>query len=387
MRILCVTHAYPRWDGDVAGAFIERLNVALLARGHAMTVIAPADEGKGGEEERYGIRVHRVRYGAPERETLAYRGTLVQAARSPMGFVGAIGLMRALRRAVRTAPPADVIHVHWWIPGGLAVWAARRGTPYVLTLHGTDVQLLDAIPLARVPARRVARRAAAITAVSTFLGDLATRHGVPVGHALPMPVEVAQFARQSTGGGGVFSLGRLTKQKRIDLLLDALAHAARAGHALELTIIGDGPERAALERRAETLGVARTTRFLGAIAPERVAEVLAPADVFAFPARGEGYGLVVAEALMDGIPVVALADGGGALDIARPAATAGAARIVEPDDAAALATALIDLAGDSAARARAKTEGARLRAALAPERVAETYETVLAHATHRPDVA
>ena len=83
MNIICVTHAYPRTEGDVAGAFIHRLMVALHDRGHAVDVIAPADRGRSSDREPLqGVPVTRVRYAAPEQETLAYTGTMVGAAKS-----------------------------------------------------------------------------------------------------------------------------------------------------------------------------------------------------------------------------------------------------------------------------------------------------------------
>jgi hypothetical protein len=88
-----VTHAYPRYDGDVAGAFVERLAVALRGRGHAVHVVAPSDAGRGGEEIRHGVPVSRVRYAPAHRETLAYRGTLAAEGRTPAGLVGGATLI------------------------------------------------------------------------------------------------------------------------------------------------------------------------------------------------------------------------------------------------------------------------------------------------------
>ena len=73
MHIVFVTHAFPRWDGDVAGTFIERLAQALVALGHRLTVMTPSDKGRGGPERRSGVDVQWVRYAPAERETLALR--------------------------------------------------------------------------------------------------------------------------------------------------------------------------------------------------------------------------------------------------------------------------------------------------------------------------
>ena len=73
MRVVFVTHNYPRAPGDLAGAFLHPLAVALRQRGHDVRVVAPSDAGRGGEEEFDGVRVTRVRYASPDREPGAPR--------------------------------------------------------------------------------------------------------------------------------------------------------------------------------------------------------------------------------------------------------------------------------------------------------------------------
>ena len=123
----------------------------------------------------------------------------------------------------------------------------------------------------------------------------------------------------TTGGGGAVVIARLTPQKRVDLAIETVAFLASCGHELPLTIVGDGPERGALERLVER---ARRPRR-SCTSPARCASVevpgyLAHADLMIFPAQGEGFGLVAAEALMAGVPVVACWDGGGVLDVVPP---------------------------------------------------------------------
>jgi glycosyltransferase involved in cell wall biosynthesis len=377
LNVVFVTHAYPRRDGDLAGVFIERLVQALVGRGNAVHVIAPADRGKGGKELRHRVPVTRVRYAPAALETLAYRGTMVSGVRTPWGAAAAATLVWRQARAIATVcrdANSQLVHAHWWIPGGFSAWLAGRR--YIVTLHGTDVALLEHSAAARLVARRVLQRAAAVTAVSSYVAERGARAtGLDAGRIViqPMPVDTAAFAHTGAGGGGVVTVGRLTTQKRFDLVLDALARLRAAGRTLPFTVVGDGPERANLERRARALGVAAQTRFLGAIPPEQVAAVVGDADVFAFPAQGEGLGLAAAEALMLGIPVVAATDGGGVMDIV-PAR--GAGRLVPPHDPAALGAALDELARDPESRRRAAEAGAALRRRLEPAAVAERFEAV-----------
>jgi len=385
LNLACLTHAYPRWEGDVAGAFVERLVLALKARGHGVHVVAPADAGKGGKELRHQVPITRVRYAPARWETLAYRGSMVAAARSPAGFLSATSLVcrqaRVVARLCREEQ-LELVHAHWWIPGGVSAWLARR--PYVVTLHGTDVALLERSPPARVLARRVLRGAAAVTAVSSYLaGRAAHVAGLDQGRILvqPMPLDTRAFTRPSRGGGGggIVTVGRLSAQKRIPLLLEAVAELRATDRGLPLTIVGDGPERSALERRATELGVADLVRFLGEVPPARIPDVVGDADVFAFPAIGEGLGLAAAEALMLGVPVVATRDGGGITDIVP---SNGAGRLVPPD-ARELARAIRELAGQPDSRRLAAEAGAALRRRFEPAAVAERFEGVYRQAVER----
>jgi glycosyltransferase involved in cell wall biosynthesis len=371
VRVVFLTHNYPRDPGDLAGAFLATLARALVARGVEVRVVAPSDRGRGGDGTEQGIVVRRVRYASPERETLAYGGLTRSLARGPAGLTGLVALRRALRRAAaeEMADGADLIHAHWWIPAGLAV---PRGAPFVLTSHGSDAALLPRSRAARFLARPVYARARVVTAVSRelagWIGTSMHRHVGP-DHVHPMPVDAADFP-WSTGGGGLVVVARLTRQKRVHLAVEAVACLAAIGVELRLTVVGDGPERAALERLAEERGVAHLVRFAGRVAPHEVPSFLAAADLMLFPAQGEGLGLVAAEALMAGVPVVACWDGGGVLDVVPEQ---GAGRRALPSGEA-LADAALDLlhAPDRAAAVRA--DGERLRIELSPARVAEVCE-------------
>jgi glycosyltransferase involved in cell wall biosynthesis len=237
---------------------------------------------------------------------------------------------------------------------------------------GTDVALMRPLP-ARPLARRVLGRAARVTALSTFLADEARRivrlRRLEIDR-IPVPVDVERFRERRAGGGGVVYLGRLSHQKRVDLLLDAVC---QAGIRAPVTIIGDGPARRELERRAQGLGL-HNVDFRGTLSNEEVPAIVASADVAAFPSRAEGLGLAAAEALMLGVPVVATSDGGGVLDLVRD----GEGACVVPPTAEAVGAALLRCLGDPSLRVAAIRAGEQLRADLAPDAVAGQFERVYA---------
>jgi len=371
VRVVFLTHNYPRWSGDLSGSFLGTLAAALVRRGVDVRVVAPSDAGQGGEEEVDGVRIRRVRYASARGETLAYRGTMAAALRAPGGWRALAGLWRALRRAAREeiAAGADLIHAHWWVPAGLA---APPDVPLVLTAHGTDAAMLRTSRLARRLARPVFARARVVTAVSRELAGWvqnATGRHIPADKVHPMPVDTGTWP-WTTGGGGTIVVSRLTPQKRINLAIETTAFLASCGHDLPLTVVGDGPEREALERQVERLGIAPFVRFAGAVAPNEVIGYLGRADVMLFPAQGEGFGLAAAEALMAGVPVVACWDGGGLLDVVPET---GAGRLTLPS-AEALSDATLDLLQDPDRMALARLVGESWRARLSPEHVAELCE-------------
>ena len=388
MRVVAVAHAYPRWDGDVAGAFIERLCVALRDRSHSTVLVVPADEGNGGRVRRNDIEIRRVRYAPRSRETLAYRGTMADAARSLSGLLSVASMIASQAGAVFGAVReghADLVHAHWWVPGGIAALLASVGThrPFVVTLHGTDVAILKRSNAARRLARVVLQRAAVVTAVSRYLAEEAAAVGGLDPDDIvvqPMPLDVSLYERQSRGGDGIVTVGRLTRQKNISVVLEAVALLKKRDKVVPLKIVGDGPERRSLEHRAKQLGIADITRFVGTVSPETVPEQIGDADVMAFPALDEGLGLAVAEAFMLGVPVIAARQGGGVLDFVP---SRGAGSLVDATDARQMAQEIESMLGNAETRLLASEKGEELKKTLNPAAVAELFESVYKKALAR----
>lgn len=154
----------------------------------------------------------------------------------------------------------------------------------------------------------------------------------------------------------VVTVGRMVPFKRQDLLLEAIAALREELPRLRCVIVGDGPERSRLERRAAELGVADLLRLPGH--RDDVPDLLAAADVFALPSPAEHFGRVVIEAMAVGVPVVAAAAAGPA-EILEDGITGV---LVTPGSSRSLARALRRVlenpaAGDRlASAARAKVE-------------------------------
>jgi glycosyltransferase involved in cell wall biosynthesis len=375
VRVVFVAHSYPRHEDDMAGSFLLRLARALRGKGVDVRVVAPSARGLAAADEFDGIRVERYRYAPRALETLAYTGTMADAVRASWGARAALGGLlvasaAAARRAVR-AWRADLVHAHWWFPGGAAVAtrAVRAGRPLVVTMHGSDVRLARGLAPARAAYARVVRRAGALTAVSSYLCAESRAMAPDVAcDVAPMPVAADLFAAPPPGAprAGVLFVGRLTRQKGVDTLL-----RAAAGFRAPLTICGSGPEEGALRTLAADLELGARVRWLGTQPQVQLATLYRAAAVVAMPSHEEGLGLVAVEAALCGTPVVGFRSG-GLVDVVDP----GAGALVAPGDVAALAEALRAFAADPQ-RARGAGERARQAAGrFTPAAVATRYRAI-----------
>ncbi len=379
MKVLFLTHSFPRQAGDAPGSFILKLATSLRGEGIETSVVAPATVGIPDHDHLDGIPIERFRYAPRRFETLAYAGNMASQVQASWGArVTLLGFLGAeFRSAVkaRRAWHPDVVHAHWWFPNGLVgTWLSRLANkPLVTTLHGTDVRLARSVAFSRPAFRHVMHHSAAVTAVSRWLAEEAREVvSTPMPMVAPMPVAAELF---SPGGSRhrnrLLFVGRLNKQKGIELLLHTLARLPDDGIGLD--VVGDGEDRGALQDLAAALGLAHRVAWHGAVPQPRLAEFYRGAAALVVPSVGEGLGLVAVEAQLCETPVVAF-DSGGLPDIVQHDRTG---ILVKTVDAAALAAALVSLLERDDRGASLGAAG-RLHAlaTFAPESVARRYADV-----------
>lgn len=383
LRVLFLTHSYPRVVGDAAGSFLLHLATALRAEQVEVRVVAPAGVAPAGAplaltESLGGVQVDRYHYAPRRYENLAYTGEMAQEVQrswsARFALVGFLGAGFAAATRVRREWAPDLVHAHWWFPGGLVgSWVAGLGgLPLVTTMHGTDVRLARAKRFARPLLRRVLQQSRAVTTVSRWLaaevGEM-----VPTVEPLvaPMPVSTTLF----TPGAGraddrLLFVGRLNAQKGVALLLDAVA---RMRHRVQVDLVGDGPDRLALEAQAERLGIADRLHWHGAQPQHALPAFYQRASALVVPSIGEGLGLVAVEAQLCQAPVVAF-ESGGITDTVTHGETG---LLVPPGDIEALAASLNRLWDDPELRLALGRAG-RMAAlgAFAPESAARRYATL-----------
>jgi glycosyltransferase involved in cell wall biosynthesis len=388
VRVLFLAHAYPRHGGDPVGSFVANLAAALRTHDVNVTVSAPSAPGLAAFEELNGIPVHRFRYAPSTREMLAYTGTMGAQVRDSLAGKAAMAsyLLSAARAAHRLLRREryDLVHAHWWFPAGLVAMGLRAldDVPFVVTLHGSDIRLADSFPGGHSLFRKVASRAGAVTAVSTWLARDAERLAPATRVSVaPMPV-LSDLFHPGDGREGdlLLFVGKLTEQKGLARLLRAMA---RMHSRPRVAVVGAGRvDDAPLRRLAEEQGLADRIEWLPLLSQTELAAQYRRATIHVVPALDEGLGLTAVEALLSETPVVGFASGG--LPDIVPDGVGGL--LVPAGDEAALAGALDSLLADRRARGEMAVAGRayverRFGSDAAAERYLEIYRGVAARRT------
>lgn len=307
MRVGVLTTSYPRYPGDAAGRFVADAVDHVRRRGVDVEVVGPEQFPGFGLTFGYGVLGNLRR-----RPWLAL-------------FVPALlaGFVRAARRV-----EADLLHAHW-LPAGWV--AARTGTPYIVQVWGTDVELARRAPQL---ARSVLRGARLVIAASTALAESARALGAGEVRVIPsgvdLPPEVGAEARPPE----VLYAGRLSAEKGIEELVEATA-------GIPLVVAGDGPLRG------------RVPGALGFVPHDELQRLYARAAVVACPSHREGFGVSCLEAMAHARPVVATAVG-GLRDLVVEGETG---LVVAPRDPRALRAAIERLLADPELRHRLGVAG------------------------------
>jgi glycosyltransferase involved in cell wall biosynthesis len=312
MRVVVLTTSYPRVPGDVAGRFIADAVERLRGRGVDVEVVSPADFPHFG-----------LAYGS---------GIVGNLRRRPwLGLLVPLFLVSFAVAAVRAARGADLVHAHW-LPSAAVALLTRK--PVVAQVWGTDVELARRAPWL---ARAVLRRARLVVAPSTALAESARSLGAREVRVIASGVDVPGTVGSEDAPPFVLYAGRLSPEKGVLELIEA-------ADGFPLVIVGDGPLRD------------RVPGARGFVPHDELERLYGRAAVVAVPSYREGFGVVCAEAMAHGRPVVASAVG-GLLDLVADGETG---LHVPPGDVPALRAALQRLLADRALRER-MGEAARVR--------------------------
>lgn len=258
--------------------------------------------------------------------------------------------LRSLAPVARRAAAGGERHLHAYFAAGCALNALRLGRlldlPYSVTAYAYDVYRSPTNLIEKLESAALVVTASEVTArdLRAMVGPGHAAHVQVVG----MGIDPGRFHRRRphTDGCRVLAVGRLVEKKGFEYLVDAAALLAHRDKAVEISIVGGGPGRDALERRARARGVEARVMLLGSRRHDTVPELMEAADVFAMPCVIAGDGdrdsapNVVCEALAMELPVVAT-DVAGLPEVVRPEW----GRVVPSRDAGALAAAIEEILG------------------------------------------
>lgn len=293
MRVAVVTTSYPEHEGDASGHFV-RAEVRAL--------------------ERKGCMVHVF---VPRAAAFGWPGVLPRLRERPTRAFSGAASLATLSARLRRSGPFDEVIAHW-LPTTLLT-AGVKG-PLTAVAHGSDVRLLASLPapvrtraLGALIARSTKVRVVSSPLAEDLLACAGKRDRVALSAKMdiaPSPIEipdvdaarVASLRSSMPTRCAAVTVARLIPSKRIDRVL---SHVAEQGRDWSLVVVGDGPERAALERRSRELGV--TTRFVGQVDRDEALSWIAAGDVLVHASESEGASTVLREAEALGTKVVVLA--------------------------------------------------------------------------------
>ncbi len=352
MRLVFLSHVYPH-PASGFNPGIERvigeLAPALACLGHDVHVLTSYRNGQAPKTEKHrGVTLHRVddwrsRYGR-------------------MASVGSLDFRSLARTLVRDHAElirtADAAHTFTQLPN----WPFQ--TPLFAHYHHHDKpkRFIEHLFMHTADAlwQKTYQLSHKVIAISKFseaeFRTVYKRVNTPI-EVVYNGINPSQFAapKRSVPFGGraptILYVGPFYKRKGLDYLFQALPGLLETYPDLTLRLVGKGPEEAALKQLAETLGISSALEFLGFVSEEKLRELYARATLFVLPSLHEGFGIVLAEAMAAGLPVISTTSS------AIPEVVGDDGILVPPKDVRALAEAITQMLSDSDKRCELAKRG------------------------------
>ncbi len=339
MKVLFITHSFADNKGNATGSPELRLARALREENIEVLLLAPGYPGQESEEVD-GIAVER--FALPRRDLAVAAGSAGHAG-TRASWRSRITTIQFLSAEFTTAVRArrsfepDLVHAHWWFPGGLVgTWVSALGNvPLVTSLHRADLRSAQAGSFARPLFRHVMKQSTVVTADSHGLARKA-RSVMPAPDPVvaPMPASTEIFLP-----GGTRSTDRLlivTTLAPDHGIEGALEAVAAMRHRVFLDIVGAGPSEAEYRAMADSLGLGDRIQWHPPLDDAALAVLCQSTSALVVPSLREWVPPIAVHALLCRTPVVAF-DFGGVTDIVHHDRTG---ILVSPGDAPALTRAL-----------------------------------------------
>ena len=314
LNLLLLNYEFPPMGGG-AGNATWNIAKELVRQGHRVSVLTSRLKGQLREETASGVDIHRV---------FSWRKGIHDC-----GLRGAYSFIAAAWPVVRRLckhQHYDVVHYFFTLPTGSLTFLPGRhnSIPHVVSLRGSDVPWYDEFNplihrlnlLLRPVIRRIWNGSGRVVALSRGLREIARRTDPKVRiDVIPNGIEANLFTPgtgpERTGDGPfrLITVSRLINRKGIDHLIEAVA-SLRESIDLRLQIVGLGNFMDQLREKVQTTGTGDIVEFHGYCPREELPELYRQADLFALPSLAESFGLVFAEAMACGLPILGGRTGG-----------------------------------------------------------------------------
>ena len=293
MKIVYLVGGFPK----LSETFILHQITGLIDRGHEIEIVAyrdPTEERVQEDVLKYGLleRTHYIHY-QNEQSLLDTKNV----------------------RQLVSCLDADIVHVHFAArPADVALDILRKiGIPYIVTAHAYDIFIHPDVEGLRTKFRAAEKVITVSEYNKKYLLDLLGREFSEKIEVQYLGIDLEKFKymeRKPKDSLTLLFIGRLTEKKGVLDAIEAFHLVVQKHPAVELRIIGEGPQREAALRRVEALKISDHVTFLGGLTQERVLEEMKQADLFFLPSATapdgdrEGLPVVILEAQAVGLPVV-----------------------------------------------------------------------------------
>ena len=311
MKIFIVSRGVPSENNQTLGIFEFDQAKALAAAGHDIIFLS-LDLRSFRRKRRWG-------HLSFERD-----GIRIEEMNIPLGAVpkrilisiGTKGLRKLLKLAISKYGEPDIVHSHFYDISYMTQKALDGRYKQVITEHSSFINTELTSGQIQKYGSMYAKANLTIAVSKALCQRMEKLFGVkPICISNIVDTDIFNVRAKEViscenKSFGFITVANLTPNKRVDLVIDAMAELIQEGKNLSITIAGDGEERSFIEEKIEKYGITSHVRMLGKIDRKKICEELSLADCFVLTSKSETFGLAYIEAIASGLPVIATRCGG-----------------------------------------------------------------------------